>query len=86
MTSHMAHPFEKMLTAALKKSTSEENLVLKEATKLLDKGYRPEEIHGVLSNMSRGLIDSGEEAIINDAIEELSGRLGIADDDLEDIN
>lgn len=66
----MAHPFAKMFTAALRKSTLEENLVLKEAEKLREKGYSPQEIYRVLQSCGAGLIDDMESEIVADAVEE----------------
>lgn len=66
----MAHPFEKLFEKALKKSTVDENLVLKEAAKLIEKGYRLEEICTVLTKLEKSLIDDAEAAIIREAREE----------------
>jgi len=68
----MPHPFAKMFNTALKKSTIEDNLVLKEAEKLKDKGYSPEEIHRVLVSAGIGLIDDTESKIVAEAVEEFS--------------
>ena len=68
----MAHPFAKMFETALKKSTVQDNLVLKEAEKLKEKGYSPEEIHRVLVGVGSGRIDDAESEIVADAIESFS--------------
>ncbi len=67
----MAHPFEKIFDKALKKSTQEENMVMKEAQKLIEKGYRTEEICAVLTKLEKSLIDDREAAIVHDAVEEV---------------
>lgn len=67
----MAHPFTKFLEAAVAKSTAHENMVLMEAQKLIEKGYRNEEICGVLQKMAKGRIDDGETEIIQEALDEL---------------
>lgn len=69
----MAHPFTKQFEKALSKSTLEENLVLKEAQKILAKGYREAEVFGVLEKLMSGRIDDAEVEIIADALEELRG-------------
>ena len=66
----MAHPFEKIFYKKLKQSSVEDNLVLKEALKIKEKGYRPEEIAGVLQNLQKSLIDDIEAEIVTDALEE----------------
>ncbi|QQR65233.1 hypothetical protein IPH92_01470 [Candidatus Kaiserbacteria bacterium] len=76
----MAHPFEKMFLLALKKSNEEENLVLKEAEKLIHKGYAPNEIHDVLSKLAAGLISDKEVEVITDALEELGEQFDFEDD------
>lgn len=63
----MAHPFEKMFERALKKSSSELNFVFVEAKKILEKGYRKEEILTVLKNLQKSLIDETEERIVREA-------------------
>ncbi len=79
----MAHPFEKMFLSALKKSSADENVVLKEAEKLIAKGYAPGEVHEVLSKLAAGLIADEEVEIITDALEELGEQFDFEDDDEE---
>ena len=71
----MAHPFNRQLNLALNKSTPEENLVLKEAEKIKDKGYRPEEILEVLKKLHFGLLDDTESEIVGKAVEEFSRHI-----------
>ncbi len=66
----MTHPFAKMFIAALKDSTPMDNLVLEEALRLKDKGYRPEEIHTVLNKLHKGRIDDTEREMLEEAVEE----------------
>jgi SOS response regulatory protein OraA/RecX len=66
----MSHPFEKMFERALK-SSSDENLVIKEAKKLLDRGYSQKEVCGVLLKLEKSLIDDTEAGIVRDAREEV---------------
>lgn len=68
----MTHPFTKQFERALKKSTVDENGVLTEARKLLEKGYRIEEIDSVLKELSFGRIDDRECYIIEEARKELA--------------
>jgi hypothetical protein len=70
----MAYSFTKMLESALKKSTAMDNQVLSEAQKILAKGYREEEVLGLLRSMRTGRIDDGEIAIIDEVIEEITGE------------
>ncbi len=70
----MAHPFEKIFDKALKKSDTEENMVTKEAQKLVEKGYRTEEICTVLTKLEKSLIDDTESSIVREAIEEICER------------
>lgn len=65
----MIHPFEAMFSRALKRSTSETNLVLREAEKLREKGYAPLEILTVLRKMKISRIDETEESIVGEAAE-----------------
>ncbi len=67
----MAHPFEKIFEKALKKSTVDENLVTKEAEKVLEKGYRREEVCAVLLKLEKSLIDDTEARIVREAREEV---------------
>ena len=73
----MAHPFEKIFEAALKKSTLEENLVLMEAEKILKKGYSPIEIFAVLTKLKQSLVLDADEHIVGEAAEEFSRHLDI---------
>ena len=68
----MAHPFEKMLDAAIKKSTPFENEVLKVAENLKEKGYSTDEIFTVLTKLHKSLIDKDEAEIVGEAVEEFS--------------
>lgn len=65
----MAHPFSTLFENALTKSTPEENLVMKEAEDLLEKGYSIREVSGVLKQMLIGRIDDDESALIREALE-----------------
>jgi hypothetical protein len=76
----MSHPFEKILEKALKKSTVDDNLVQKEALKLIEKGYREDEICGVLLKLEKALIDDTEAQLVHEAREEVCER---EDDDEE---
>jgi Holliday junction resolvasome RuvABC DNA-binding subunit len=69
----MAHPFTKMFEKALKKSTDAENLVFKEAERILKKGYSEAEVFAVLEKLQKSLIDEKDEAVIREALEELRG-------------
>ena len=66
----MAHPFEKIFDAALKKSTPMDNVVLTEAKKLKRKGYSLREIYEVLLKLKQGLIDDKDSEIVAEAAEE----------------
>lgn len=74
-SAYMAHPFTRQFEKALHESSEFENLVLVEAEKLIKKGYRATEIHGVLVALGKGRIDDTETAIVDEAIEELSRYL-----------
>lgn len=69
----MASPFEKLLNKALQKSSREDNRLLKEATKIVKKGYPETEIIDILQRFEHGLIDPKERAIVTDTLEELIG-------------
>lgn len=69
----MSHPFSTLFEKALKKSTPEENLVLKEAENILEKGYAVREVGGVLRQMILGRIDDGEAALLREALEAVEG-------------
>lgn len=73
----MAHPFTKMFDLALKKSTELDNQVLKEAEKLREKGYSPQEIYTVLVKLQKSLIDKGESEIVGEAVEEFERYVDI---------
>jgi hypothetical protein len=59
-----------MFDLALKKSTELDNQVLKEAEKLREKGYSPQEIYTVLVKLQKSLIDKEESEIVGEAVEE----------------
>jgi DNA-binding ferritin-like protein len=59
-----------MFDLALKKSTELDNQVLKEAEKLREKGYSPQEIYTVLVKLQKSLIDKEESEIVKEAVEE----------------
>lgn len=67
----MSHPFERMFEKALKKSTADDNLVHKEALKLIEKGYHEDEICGVLLKLEKGLIDDNDAELVREAREEV---------------
>ncbi|MCD5381852.1 MAG: hypothetical protein LR017_00875 [Candidatus Pacebacteria bacterium] len=71
----MPHPFTKLFDTALKKSTYEENFVLKEALKIKERGYNPAEIHRVLETLQQGLIDDADAEIVAEAVEEIERYL-----------
>ncbi|MDB5225528.1 MAG: hypothetical protein JWL87_480 [Candidatus Adlerbacteria bacterium] len=71
----MAHPFSKLFDAALRKSTPEDNVLLKEAELLRAKGYSVEEIHGVLLKMQQGLVRDQDQEVAQEAAEEISRYL-----------
>ncbi len=73
----MAHPFEKIFETALKKSTSEENVVLIEAEKILKKGYDKAEIYTVLKKLQQSLILDTDERIVAEAVEEFGRHLDV---------
>lgn len=65
----MAHPFEKLFVAALRKSSPQENAVLDKAYELVADGYDAREVRDVLARFKNSLIDSSEEQIVADALE-----------------
>lgn len=77
----MSHPFESMFEKALKKSSAEENLVLKEAEKLKAKGYSADEIFRVLTHLRGALIQDGDIEILTEAVEEFSRYIEGYDED-----
>lgn len=72
----MAHPFEKIFEKSLAKSRGDENHVLGEAEKLMEKGYRPGEIYDVLVKLKKSLISEADEAIVAEAVEEFEQYVG----------
>lgn len=66
-----------MFDNALKKSTSLDNLVLKEAERLREKGYSVNEIYTVLVKLQKSLIDKDESEIVGEAVEEFSEYVDI---------
>lgn len=71
----MGHPFSKLFDAALRRSTQDDNQVLKEAELLRAKGYGVEEIHSVLVKMRQELIRDEDHEIAREAAEEMSRYL-----------
>lgn len=71
----MSHPFEKIFEKALKKNSEEENSVLKEAEKLIEKGYRAEEVCSVIMKLEKSLIDDKDAAIVHEVWEEVCAEL-----------
>lgn len=67
-----SHPFEKMFEKAIHESRGDENHVLAEAEKLLDKGYRAKEIYEVLKKLRKSLVQDSDIAIVAEAEEEFS--------------
>ncbi len=51
------------------------NLVLEEALRLKSKGYRPQEIHAVLTKLHKGRIDDTEREILEEAVEEFENYI-----------
>lgn len=66
----MSHPFAHIFEKALKNSHGDENLVLGEAEKLLEKGYSANEIFGVLTKLQKSYIDAADVAVLDEAVEE----------------
>jgi hypothetical protein len=73
----MSHPFEKMFYKALKKSSPENNEVLIEAEKLLEKGYAGEEIYKVLDKLHRSLIEQSDVAVLAEVVEEFENYVDL---------
>ncbi len=69
------HPFEKMFEKALRKSTSEENLVVEEAEALYKKGYSPDEIHSVLIHLRDALINDADVELVSEAVDSIDRYL-----------
>jgi hypothetical protein len=76
----MSHPFEKMFEKALAKSKGDENHVLGEAEKLLEKGYAPREVYDVLVKLKQSLLIEAEEKIVAEAIEEFAQYVDLDDE------
>lgn len=66
----MNHPFSNMFEKALKKSTEQDNRVLKEAEMLRRRGYATIEIYEVLQKLHHDLIQDSDVAIVAEALEE----------------
>lgn len=69
------HPFEKILEKAIAKSHGDENAVLGEAERLMEKGYSPNEIYNVLVKLKKSLIDPFEKGVLTEAVEEFEQYL-----------
>ncbi len=76
----MAHPFEKLFDAAIKKSTELDNQVLNEANRLLAKGYQGKEIALVLMKLQKSLIDTTQAAVVLEALTEFEQYLPEVDE------
>ena len=68
----MKHPFTKIFEKALKKSTKEENVVLLEAQKIIQKGYSKVEVARVLDTCIKGRLDDTEVAVLTEALDVLN--------------
>ncbi len=68
----MAHPFIKLFDKALRKSTTDDNEVLRVAEGLIEKGYRPAEVLECLERLEKSLIDPKESAVVAEAREILA--------------
>lgn len=66
----MAHPFMKMLDAALRESDEQHNEVFVVAEKLREKGYPHDEIYRLLVQLEKSLVDPKESKIVTEAREE----------------
>lgn len=73
----MSHPFSKMFEKALSKSYGDENFVLAEALKLLEKGYSAKEIYDVLVGLHKSLIQDADVAVLAEAVEEFEQYLDV---------
>jgi hypothetical protein len=71
----MTHPFEKMFEKALRKSTTDENLVLEQAEDLRQKGYSVEEIYSVLTHLRDALIQDKDRSILVETCDEFEKYL-----------
>lgn len=77
----MAHPFLRMFEKAIAKSYGDENHVLGEAEKLLEAGYAPKEIYGVLLTLKKSLIAPADEKVVAEALEEFEQHVDLTPDD-----
>ena len=75
----MAHPFERLLEKQIPNSRGDENAVLGEAERLMEQGYTPKEIYGVLLKLKQSLISPADEAIVAYALEEFSQYVDLDD-------
>ena len=66
----MAHPFSVMFEKALKKSTTQDNLVLEVAEDLRKKGYDVHEIYEVLKKLHEELLGDDDVEIIGEVLAE----------------
>ncbi|HEX4799532.1 MAG TPA: hypothetical protein VFV22_03340 [Candidatus Paceibacterota bacterium] len=64
----MAHPFVALFEKTLRKSTPEDNQLLKKAQEIVDKGYHRDEVGRVLDSMRSGRLDDDEIRIIDLAL------------------
>ncbi len=78
----MSHPFSKMFEKALAKSYGDENFVLAEAEKLMQKGYNAHEIYTVLVKLEKSLIQDADVAILSEAVEEFSQYVDHPDEEV----
>ncbi len=76
----MSHPFEKIFEKVIAKSRGDENHVLGEAEKLLEKGYAPKEIYTVLKKLKQSLISPADEKIVAEAVEEFAQYVDLDED------
>jgi hypothetical protein len=71
----MHHPFTKLFTTALKKSTLEDNRVLEEAEHIRAKGYDAREIYDVLEKLRKSLLSDTEASIVQEAAEHVERHI-----------
>lgn len=71
----MAHPFEKIFLDALKQSTELDNVVLEKAEEIIEKGYQKDEVAKVLAQLAKGLIDTHEVALVQEAYEAVEATI-----------
>lgn len=67
----MAHPFISLFEKELRKSTLEHNHLLTRVDEICNRGYRKEEVVGVLETMCRGRLDDGEVGIIEEVLQRM---------------